>query len=81
MKTDFDIFQETADHDCLVRILRSYRLQYTQDEFGVGLGLEDVLTPPDQSTVRLGIMEIRLLADYILGEINFSNNQTKARKK
>lgn len=81
MKTDFDVFQETADHDSLVRILRAYRLKYTHDVSGVGLGLEDVLTPPDQSTVRLGIMEIRLLADYILGEINFSNNQTKASKE
>lgn len=64
---------EAVDLDRLVRILRSYRMQYTYNEFGDGQRLEDALTPPDQSTVRLGIAEIELLADYILGETNSAN--------
>lgn len=55
-------------HD-LLTILKRYRCQYTQEPDGDACRLIDLLTPPGESTVKLGGEELYLLADFIAGEI------------
>jgi len=51
----------------ILKVLESYRCQYTVDEFGSGLPLVDVLSP--LKTIKEGKEELYLLAEHIYCEI------------
>ena len=50
-------------HRTILHTLIDYRCQYTQDEYGDGLDLVDLLSPLD--TIEEGKLELDLLADDI----------------
>lgn len=51
--------------DKIIELLKEYRCQYIEDDELNGLPLVDVLTPPDEDNITLGVREIELLADYL----------------
>jgi len=57
-----------AEFECIKRVLRDYRLTYTQDDDGDGYPLIDALSVGHDS-VKEGIEEIELIADVIAGEL------------
>lgn len=58
---------ETID---VLRILRDYRCQYTFDENQDGIELLDMITPPRDSEISRGLLELELLADHIANGLN-----------
>jgi hypothetical protein len=54
-------------HEAIAAALADYRCRFTtMDEEGTdGLPLVDKLTPPDQTSIDLGLQELEALADHI----------------
>lgn len=49
--------------------LKMYRCQHTSEDDGGGMPLADMLTPPTEGQVDMGLRELELLADEIAGDI------------
>ena len=57
--------RQTITTDEVEKALTAYRCSRTVSEDGDNMPLADMLTPPGQASIALGLEEIELLADFL----------------